>query len=98
MGKRSGGLNFAPRVPIKHQQERARRHLAYPVLYVYLGLLVASIAVPTILYIMNRPRTAVTLDDAKDLILAIFSALGSVVGILGFIVGFYFKSLENDRP
>ncbi|TWP33606.1 hypothetical protein [Leekyejoonella antrihumi] len=91
------GLIPATRKPIKHRQEDARQHIAYWVLGAYLALLVINIGVPLGLYIAFRPHQSVTVSDTKDLIVAISSAMGSLVGVMGFVVGYYFKSRDKNN-
>jgi hypothetical protein len=74
------------------QQERTRGDLARIVVLGYLFLLAFNITVPLLFYL----RRSTTAGDVKELLLGISSVLAGLVGILGFIVGYYFKSEQQE--
>jgi hypothetical protein len=86
------------RPTLPERQEDARRTIAFALISVYLVLLVANIAVPIVLYLNSHPKTSMSLADLKDMTLVMSAALANLVGILGFVVGFYFKAMEEKAP
>jgi hypothetical protein len=81
---------------VTQRQEDARSRIAYVLIGIYVVLLLANIGIPLALYVSSRPRGALSITDFKDLTLAISAALGSLVGVLGVVIGFYFKSLGES--
>ena len=80
------------------EKEKARQRIAYIVVIAYVLLVAANIAIPTVLYMQYKPDyQSLNIDNVKDLMLAISSILSGLVGILGFVVGYYFKSIEQDK-
>lgn len=75
-------------------KEKTRRSLAWAVLIGYLCLLAINVGGPLVLF----ATSSVDASDAKDLILAISGALSGLVGVLGFIVGYYFKTAGRPDP
>lgn len=86
-----------PHKPLTQRQEDARHTIAYFLLIAYIALLVVNVGVPVALFVMFHPTDALTMANTKDLILAISGSLGGLSGILGFVVGFYFKSVEQEK-
>lgn len=82
-----------------NDREDARKAIAYILVVVYVLLVVTNVALPVILFMTNRPADAPFLmSDLKDLSAAISSIVAGLVGILGFVVGYYFKSIEDLEP
>lgn len=77
---------------LPERQEDARRKIAFSFILVYLTLLAANIVIPLLLLINH----IVNLDQMKDLVLSVSAALGNIVGILGVVIGFYFKAAEIE--
>jgi len=77
---------------LPERQEDARRKIAFSFIVVYLLLLAANVAVPLVLLVTHT----VNLDEMKDLVLSVSAALGNIVGILGVVIGFYFKAAETE--
>jgi hypothetical protein len=76
-------------------QEDVRREIAKPLVFAYLVLLALSILVPVAL--LWLPHVSVDeFTNARDLMLAMSGALSGLVGILGFVMGYYFKALERS--
>lgn len=94
---RTAGLDRFPEVDVEIRREDARRRIAYWVVATYLFLLLVNIGLPIGLYMAFREPGAFTIGDVKDLTSLITGALASLVGILGFVVGYYFKSLEDKK-
>lgn len=82
---------------IKFVREESRKKIAYAVIAAYLFLLLFNISIPIILYLISKPSTPLQISDIKDLTLAISAAISSLVGILGFVMGYYFKSKEEEK-
>jgi len=83
---------------VKSPQEKvadARKNIAYLLVGVYIVLLLGNVILPIVLYLTSAPRTAFSMVDLKDLSSAISGVLGGLVGILGFVVGYYFKSIDD---
>ena len=79
--------------PPEERQEQSRQIIAYTVIAGYLILLLLSISIPIAIYLLSRPNdpdkiTPITVNDIKDLTLAISSAMSGLVGVLGFIMGY----------
>ncbi|HMQ37167.1 MAG TPA: hypothetical protein PKE46_05985 [Micropruina sp.] len=73
----------------------ARRTIAVILIVVYVLLVIANVSVPLGLYMTSRPTGPFTMADVKDLATTITSVLAGLVGILGFVVGYYFKSADD---
>jgi len=74
-------------------KEKTRSSLAWVVLVGYLALLAVNVGGPLVLLSISD----INASGAKDLILAISGALSGLVGVLGFVVGYYFKLDLQDR-
>lgn len=94
---RTAGLDHLPETSLEGRREDARRNIAYCVVAVYLFLVLINIGLPVGLYMAFRNKGPFTIGDVKDLTSLITGALASLVGILGFVVGYYFKSLEDKK-
>ena len=77
--------------------EHSRRIIAYIVVVAYVVLLLINIGLPILLYYSKPSSQPVTTNDIKDLMLTISSSLSGLVGVLGFIMGYYFKSVEQEK-
>lgn len=84
----------APKTPEQTTAD-ARKTIAYILVGVYVLLVVANVALPVTLFLTNRPAGPFSMSDLKDLSSAISSILAGLVGILGFVVGYYFKSIDE---
>ena len=87
---------FGPKTP-KEKLEDARTTIAYIVIGAYVFLVIVNVALPVIMYLMNRPTEPFSMTDLKDLSSSITGILAGLVGILGFVVGYYFKSIDDQR-
>ncbi len=77
------------------RKELSRHRIALWFIFGYLALLTVTFVVPTIVFLVARPATPVTVVDFKDLLQAYSGALTGLTGILGFVVGYYFKAEER---
>lgn len=92
------GVLPTPDKPPEAKKEEARRRIAYIVVIAYVVLVVANITIPTILYMKYKAdNQPLNIENVKDLMIAISSILSGLVGILGFVVGYYFKAVEQDK-
>lgn len=80
----------------QQSREDARKKIAYILVGTYVLLVIANVALPTTLFMANRPDGSFSMSDLKDLSSAISSILAGLVGILGFVVGYYFKSIDDE--
>ena len=78
------------------RKELSRHRIAQWFIWGYLILLAFTFAGPTVIFVVYRPSsTELTVDQLKDLLQAFSSALTGITGILGFVVGYYFKGEER---
>lgn len=81
---------------LAEKQEEARWSIARPLIFAYIGLLAFSLVIPLLLLWVPRVSgNSFTVSDARDLMLAMSGALSGLVGILGFVMGYYFKTLDE---
>lgn len=81
---------------IKEQESGARQTIAHRLVRAYVILLGLSIVIPTALIWIPHAKDTFSLPDTRDLILAMSGALSGLVGILGFVMGYYFKDLDKS--
>jgi len=77
-------------------KEDARWTIARRLVLAYVLLLAFSLSVPTALLLIPRAGNGVSVSDARDLMLAMSGTLSGLVGILGFVMGYYFKELDKS--
>lgn len=75
------------------RKELARHRIALWFIWAYLILLTVTLVVPTVLYLIPKP-SGTSITELKDLLQAFSGALTGLTGILGFVVGYYFKGEE----
>lgn len=78
-------------------KEDARWTIARRLVLAYVALLAFSIAVPMLLLWAPRVNNGFSVSDARDLMLAMSGTLSGLVGILGFVMGYYFKELDKPQ-
>lgn len=80
-------------------EDKSRSIIAYIVVLGYLFLILANIFVPVTLFffMQGEEPKPMTLDNVRDLMLVISSSLSGFIGILGFVMGYYFKSQEKGQ-
>jgi len=74
----------------------ARRTIAYILIVAYVLLVAATVSLPIYLYMSHRPSGPFTMGDLRDLTSAMTSVMAGLVGILGFVVGYYFKAVDEE--
>lgn len=62
----------------------------------YLAIVAINVLVPLALFVLNRPHIVLTVNDFKDLVLTLGTITGGIAGVLGFVMGYYFKSTERS--
>jgi hypothetical protein len=72
---------------------KTRRELAWAVVIGYLVLLAIVIAMPVVFLFAKNPPV----DDVQKIIGALSGTLSGLAGILGFVVGYYFKAEESSH-
>lgn len=75
-------------------EDSARSRIAYLVVIGYLAVLALNI-VPVSIYIVTHGLAP---GDVKDLATTMAAIVSSVTGVLGFVLGYYFKSAESGVP
>jgi hypothetical protein len=68
-----------------------RHAVASRILWGYLLFLGVVIATPIVLMLIK----GTTVDDASKITIALSGALSGLVGVLGYVIGFYFKGEEQ---
>ena len=81
---------------LEAKQEDARWNIARYLVRAYLALLALSILIPMLMLWIPHVANAFPVTDVRDLMLAMSGALSGLVGILGFVTGYYFKALDKS--
>lgn len=71
-------------------QSWTRHRLAWTVLFGYLVLLAATVGTAIALAFTSRP-----VSEVQQVVVTLTGALSALAGILGFVVGYYFKTEES---
>lgn len=89
-------LRASPSSPVELKESDARKSIAISLVATYMGLLVLSVAVPVLMYLLGPEAVgAGRLSAIKELSGPISAAVTSVTGVIGFVLGYYFKSQES---
>ena len=80
---------------IEIRESDARKSIALRLVWAYVGLLLLSIAIPVTLYIVGSAPKDGTLAAIKQVSDPITAGVASVTGVIGFVLGYYFKSEER---
>jgi hypothetical protein len=76
------------------EQQRARGWITPLVVGGYLALVLVNVGIP-MAFVGANVRNLETID-IQNLSTAVTTALSGLVGILGFVVGYYFKSVRDS--
>jgi hypothetical protein len=83
---------------LRKQDNDARRSIALRLVWAYLGLLFLTISIPVLLYMSGPSPDSARLSAIKELSAPLTAGISSVTGVIGFVLGYYFKSEERgDR-
>lgn len=75
----------------------ARRSIASRLVWAYVALLFVTLLVPVTLYLAAPVPSSSQLSAIKDLATPLSAGLSSVTGVVGFVLGYYFKT-EERKP
>ncbi len=75
--------------------EDARRAIALTLVWAYLALLFLSVLLPILLYWKGPGTDAAKISAIKDMSGPLTAGFASVTGVIGFVLGYYFKSEEK---
>lgn len=89
-------LNLRPdevREPPPPDPSQTRHNVALIVLWGYLALLTVAVLTPLLLLTFR----GTTVDDATRVLVALTGSLSGLVGILGYVIGYYFKGEDIKK-
>lgn len=92
--KQSGDLPRLKSLGRREREDSARKNIAYIVVAAYVFFLAVSVA-PAIVYFVRSD--SVTLEEVKELSASLAVGVSSLSGVLGFVLGYYFKASEDKR-
>jgi hypothetical protein len=78
-----------------HREGDTRRKIAVWLIWAYLGLLMLNIMFPAVLLWVGRAPSAEKLSAVKDLSQPTAGLMTSVTGVIGFVLGHYFRIDEG---
>jgi hypothetical protein len=78
-------------------QDDARHKIAKWLVLAYVSVIAINVGGPFILYVTNRHNSPMTIDDFKNLVLTLGTVTTGLAGILGFVMGYYFKSEADNK-
>lgn len=82
--------------PIIKQESDARKTIAGRLVWAYMILLLASVVIPVTLYFTaQQVPDANAISAIKEISAPAAAAVSSVTGVIGFVLGYYFKSEER---
>lgn len=76
------------------REDRARTWIAYVFVGGYILVLICSL-VPV--WVFLSQHSPLSMNDLKDVAGVIAAAVSSLTGLLGFVLGYYFKAAEDKR-
>lgn len=85
----------AHRIEESKKEGDARRTIASRLVWAYLTLLFLTLVVPVLLYVAAPTPAGSQLNAIKDLATPLTAGLSSVTGVVGFVLGYYFKTEER---
>ena len=81
----------------QRREGEARRKIAFILVWGYLGILTLTIIAPVVIVKLIGSTNA-EIDAVRSLSEGIAPLMTAVVGVLGFVLGYYFKSEEKLPP
>lgn len=79
-------------------KEDARRTIAITLVWAYLGVIAVNAIIPVALLLWAGSSASSTeLSSVRDFIAPVTALTGSVTGVIGFVLGYYFKTEEVQR-
>jgi hypothetical protein len=79
-------------------KEDARRTIALTLVWAYLAVLAINAIIPVVMLLwVGTSASSAELSAVKDFIAPIAAGTASVTGVIGFVLGYYFKSEEIQR-
>jgi hypothetical protein len=79
-------------------REDARRTIAITLVCAYLAVIVLNAAIPVgMLLWIGKAASPAELSGVKDILAIVTAGTTSVTGVIGFVLGYYFKSEEKER-
>lgn len=101
LGQFDGNFNLDGRIiGVKSIAKKAAQAYSRQIISVTLAMMSILLLtlIPTWFYLQSKPsNTNINIQDVKDLILTISSTLSGIIGILGFIIGYYYKVGEQKK-
>jgi len=82
---------------ITRRQEDARARIAYAFVGGYLILLLTNIMVPVVLFLTASTKHPFGASDMSNLTGQLSAAVSSLLGVLGVVLGYYFKATTDER-
>lgn len=86
-----------PSAAERKREGEARRKIAFILVWAYLGMVTLAIIAPVVIVKMIGSTTG-EIDAVRTISDEIAPLITAVVGVLGFVLGYYFKSEEKDKP
>jgi hypothetical protein len=93
------GKRIAPaRRPTAEQRREgeARRKIAFILVWGYLAIIMLAIVAPVVIVKLLGPSAA-DIDAVRTISEEIAPLITAVVGVLGFVLGYYFKTEEKEK-
>ena len=84
----------ASRIREKEKEGEARRRIATVLVYGFMGVTLLNIIGPVLIVKFVGPSTG-TVAALKSISEGMTPIVSSIVGVLGFVLGYYFKSEEG---
>jgi Na+-transporting methylmalonyl-CoA/oxaloacetate decarboxylase beta subunit len=81
----------------QRREGEARRKIAFILVWAFLALITLDIIAPVVTVRMLGSATG-EIDAVRTISEEIAPLITAVVGVLGFVLGYYFKSEEKDKP
>lgn len=80
----------------QRREGEARRKIAFILVWAYLGIIILDIVAPVVIVKMLGSATS-EIGAIQTISGEIAPLITAVVGVLGFVLGYYFKTEEKDK-